>query len=47
MNSKKFLLAIAIFGGVLFTAQATDLINLDGQTTSDIEVKPRKLIKNC
>lgn len=47
MKSKKLLLAIAIFGGVLFTAQATDLINLDGQTKSKIETKPRKLIKNC
>ena len=47
MKSKKLFLAIAIFGGVLFTAQAADLINLDGQTTSELETKPRKLIKNC
>lgn len=37
MKTKKYLLAIAIFGGVLFTAQAVNLINLDGQTTTQIE----------
>jgi len=31
MKTKKYLIAIAIFGGVLFTAQA---LNLDGQTTN-------------
>ena len=35
MKTKKFLIAIAVFGGVLFTAQATNLINLDGQTTTN------------
>jgi hypothetical protein len=30
MKTKKVLIAIAIFGGVLFTAQATNLIDLDG-----------------
>ncbi len=37
MKTKKYLLAIAIFGGVLFAAQATNLIDLDGQTTTQIE----------
>lgn len=37
MKTKKYLIAIAIFGGVLFTAQATNLLNLDGQTTTQIE----------
>ncbi len=37
MKTKKVLLAIAIFGGVLFTAQATNLINLDGQTKTQVE----------
>lgn len=46
MNSKKLILAIAIFGGVLFTVQATNIIDLDGQTTTKIEKKKRKLIKN-
>ncbi|MFD1061768.1 hypothetical protein ACFQ1Q_00820 [Winogradskyella litorisediminis] len=46
MKSKKLILAIAIFGGMLFTAEATNIIDLDGQATSEIEKKPRKLIKN-
>ncbi|MFT5846315.1 MAG: hypothetical protein ACI902_000357 [Psychroserpens sp.] len=46
MKNKKVLLAIAIFGGVLFTAQATDLINLDGQDKTEIRKQKRKLIKN-
>jgi len=46
MKNKKMLLAIAIFGGVLFTAQATDLINLDGQDKTEIKKGKRKLIKN-
>ncbi len=37
MKTKKYLLAIAIFGGVLFAAQATNLIDLDGQTTTQIK----------
>ncbi len=45
MNSKKLILAIAIFGGMLFTAQATNIIDLDGQSTTKIEKKKRKLIK--
>ena len=37
MKTKKFLLVIAIFGGVLFTAQAANLINLDDQVTTEID----------
>jgi len=37
MKTKKLVLAIAIFGGMLFTAQATDLIDLNGQTTTEID----------
>ncbi|WP_162838507.1 hypothetical protein [Lacinutrix himadriensis] len=37
MKTKKYLMAIAIFGGVLFTAQATNLLNIDGTTTTKIE----------
>jgi hypothetical protein len=36
MKTKKYLIAIAIFGGVLFTAEATNLIDLDGQTVTQI-----------
>ena len=45
MKAKKLVLAIAIFGGMLFTAQATNIIDLDGQSTTKIEKKKRKLIK--
>ena len=37
MNTKKLLLAIAIFGGVLFTAEATNIIDLDGQATTNVD----------
>ena len=39
MKTKKFLLAIAIFGGVLFTAQATNLIDLNEQTKTEVKNK--------
>ena len=39
MKTKKYLIAIAIFGGMLFTAQATNLLDLDGQQTTEIEKK--------
>jgi hypothetical protein len=42
MKTKKYVLAIAIFGGVLFTAQATDLINLDGQVKTEIDKRKVK-----
>ncbi|MFD2823577.1 hypothetical protein ACFS5M_07845 [Lacinutrix iliipiscaria] len=41
MKTKKYLIAIAIFGGVLFTAQATNLLDLDGQQTTKIDKKKR------
>jgi hypothetical protein len=44
-NKKNLLLAIAIFGGMLFTVQATNIIDLDGQSTTKIEKKKRKLVK--
>jgi hypothetical protein len=46
MMSKKLILAIAIFGGMLFTVQATNIIDLDGQTKSEITKKQRKLLPN-
>ncbi|MGJ8549485.1 hypothetical protein [Winogradskyella wichelsiae] len=45
-TKKNLVLAIAIFGGVLFTAQASNIIDLDGQTTTQIEKKLRKLVPN-
>lgn len=41
MKTKKFLIAIAVFGGVLFTAEATNLLDLNGQTTTEISKKDR------
>lgn len=35
MKTKKYLIAIAIFGGLLFTAQATNL--LDGKANVKVE----------
>jgi hypothetical protein len=35
-TKKRLLIAIAIFGGVLFTAQATNLIDLDGQIKTEV-----------
>ncbi len=44
MKTKKLVLAIAIFGGVLFTVQATNIIDLDGQTKTQVDkTKIRKL----
>ena len=43
MKSKKLILAIAIFGGVLFTAQAADLIDLNEQFTTKIDKKKVKI----
>ncbi len=45
-TKKNLLVAIAIFGGVLFTAQATNIINLDGQTSTELKKGKRKLIPN-
>ena len=45
MKTKKYVLAIAIFGGMLFTAHATDLINLDGQTTTNVDKTKIKKLK--
>lgn len=46
MKTKKYVLAIAIFGGMLFTAQAADLINLDGQTTTNVDKRSIKVPTN-
>ncbi len=46
MKAKKLVLAIAIFGGMLFTVQATNIIDLEDQATTKIEKKKRKLTKS-
>jgi hypothetical protein len=43
MNTKKLILAIAIFGGMLFTVQATNIIDLDGQTTTQVDKRKIKI----
>ena len=37
MKTKKYVIAIALFGGMLFAASATNLIDLNGQSTTSIE----------
>jgi hypothetical protein len=46
MKAKKLVLAIAIFGGMLFTAQATNIIDLDGQSTTKIDKRKLKIRKH-
>ena len=41
MKTKKHLIAIAIFGGMLFFAQAVNTYNVDAQDTAKIEKKKR------
>ena len=43
MKTKKHLIAIAIFGGMLFLAQAANTYNVDVQDTSKIEKKKREI----
>ena len=37
MKTKKYVIAIAIFGGMLFTAYAANAINQDGKQTAKVE----------
>ena len=46
MKAKKLVLAIAIFGGMLFTVQATNIIDLDGQTTTEVRKSQLKRPQN-
>jgi len=36
-TKKNLVLAIAIVGGMLFTVQATNIIDLDGQNTTQVD----------
>ncbi|WP_298342793.1 hypothetical protein [uncultured Algibacter sp.] len=45
MKTKKYLIAIAIFGGVLFMAQAANQYNIDAEQTAQIKKKPRPIIR--
>ena len=42
MKTKKYVLALAIFGGMLFTVQAADIIQFDDQVVTKIEKKQKK-----
>ncbi len=46
MKTKKYIIAIALFGGVLFAASATNLIDLNGQSSTQIEKARIKLNTN-
>jgi hypothetical protein len=46
MKAKKLVLAIAIFGGVLFTVQATNIIDVHGQSTTHVEKAKIKVPSN-
>lgn len=46
MKTKKVLLALAIFGGVLFTAEATNIIDLDGQLKTEVDKRKVKGPRN-
>lgn len=46
MKIKKLILAIAIFGGMLFTVEATNIIDLDGQTKTELKKKKRVIAGN-
>lgn len=46
MKSKKLILAIAIFGGMLFTVSATNIIDLNEQSETKIERKKFKVPRN-
>lgn len=43
MKTKNYLIAIAIFGGMLFTAYAANTANQDGQQTAKIEKSKIKI----
>lgn len=45
MKSKKYFVAMAIFGSVLFTASAAIQLSLDSEKTTKIEKKKRKIPK--
>ena len=44
MKTKKYLIAMAIFGGVMFMAQAANQYNLDAEQTAKIEKKKREIV---
>lgn len=43
MKTKKYLIAIAIFGGMLFLAQSATQYNLDGEQTAKVDKRKIKI----
>ncbi|GAB1855607.1 hypothetical protein MHTCC0001_04410 [Flavobacteriaceae bacterium MHTCC 0001] len=43
MKAKKYVIALAIFGGMLFLAQAANTYNVDGEHTALIRKRPRPI----
>ncbi|WP_198027627.1 hypothetical protein [Seonamhaeicola sp. S2-3] len=43
MKTKKYLIAMAIFGGMVFLANAVTTYNVDGQQTAKIEKSKIKI----
>ena len=47
MKSKKYILALLIFGGALFTANAANIININIETeTTGVDLKQVKVPNN-
>ena len=46
MKTKKYLLALALFGGVFFTANATNIIDLNDQVITEIDKSKVQVPKN-
>ena len=44
MKTKKYVIAMAIFGGMLFTAYAANVMNLDGQQITKIKKAPIHIV---
>ncbi|MEC3908062.1 hypothetical protein VOI54_13605 [Tamlana sp. 2201CG12-4] len=44
MKTKTFVIAIAIFGGLLFTANSTETLSQDEQQSTRIEKKSRPIV---
>jgi len=43
MKAKKYVIALAIFGSVLFTANATNIIDLNDQTETGVDKRKIKV----
>ena len=43
MKTKKYLIALAIFGGMLFTAYAANAFNQNGEQTAKVKVEKAKI----